>query len=283
MRRVYIGILIVLFSSNLLSVCVGEDIVKQKRELHTQIVIYNLVNGLYLDEEQMKFILEKAEEIDILRQKLKSEAEFYASKQIDSLLALREEAKKEAPQVPRELAKEIQQNRLSIENLRKQYTDAVDEATKEIKAQLTDVQLYNMQNFQPCLVPPKEFLRIGQASSPARLLKVLEHIRAIPQARYENRKDEIANRFIEKLSSKHPYLKEEQLSEAKEKFLQIIEDVRSLSDVEFILQKQSIADEVKNIIDKKNPLRVDVDKKIAHFLLHPQIIPVLEEKLSERV
>jgi len=95
---------------------------------------------------------------------------------------------------------------------------------------------------------------------------------------------QIADRIIEKLSSRFPRLSTEQLGEAKIILLRTMDDVRRLSDVEFALQKEDMAHEIKNAVlrEKHNENEIDVDKRIARFLLSPQIIPVLEEHLSER-
>ena len=69
------------------------------------------------------------------------------------------------------------------------------------------------------------------------------------------------------------------MGKVKEEFLKIIEEVRSLSDIDFALQKENFAEKIKDIVDVKK--EVNLDKRIAKFLLNPQIIPVLEEKLLE--
>lgn len=248
--------------------------------LRTQIIIYNLVNGLYLTNEQIRFILEKAEEMSALREKLKRENEDSLSEQTGALLALKEEVKKEAPEVPKELARKIHKNNLRIAKLRKDYINALEEVSREIKSKLTETQLYTIETFKPCLVPPKGPARIGQAVEETVVGKLLERVRGLPQEIYEVKKYEMSARYMEKISLQYPQLKEKELSEAKEKFLEIIDEVRNMSDVDFAIKKQDVDNKIKELVSTDKP--VDVNKRITRFLLSKQVIPVLKEKLSEQ-
>lgn len=253
---------------------------EEYRDLRSQIVIYNLVNGLYLTRDQMDFILKKAREVSRLRKDFEEKVETDIAEQMDTLLALKDEVKKEVSEVSGELASKVHQNNETIERMRKEYLDVLDEAMVQVKSVLDQTQLYNIQNFAPCLVPPKGPARIGQDSSAGGPLNLLERIRKIPVKRYAMKKDEISDHIVDRILLKNPRLTEEEVQAAKEKILQVMDEIRSLSDVDFDLQKQEKAMEVKDIFAHEEET-VDVDKRIAQFLLSPQIIPVLEEKLSE--
>jgi len=264
--------------------CLAEDLEKKQRELRTQITLYNLVNGLYLTNEQTEFILGKAKELDALRERLEERKKSNAPTLTQALLDLKEEVKQEVPQVSENLAKRIHQGNNLLLRLRKEYIDALGEATEQVKSALSDNQIYLIKSFKRCLIPPKGPARIGQLSSQGGPTRLLERIRDMPARRYETKKYEIADRIIERLSVRSPRLSAEQLGEAKIELLRTMDDVRKLSDVEFALQKEDMAYEIKNAVlrDKHKENEIDVDKRIARFLLSPQIIPVLEEGLSER-
>jgi len=264
--------------------CLAEDLEKKQRELRTQITLYNLVNGLYLTNDQMEFILSRAKDLDSLRERLEERKKSNASTLTQALLDLKEEVKQEVPQVSENLAKRIHQGNNLLLRLRKEYIDALGEATEQVKSTLSDNQIYLIKRFKPCLIPPKGPARIGQLSSQGGPTRLLERIRDMPARRYETKKYEIADRIIEKLSVRSPRLSTEQLGEAKIILLRTMDDVRKLSDVEFALQKEDMAHVIKNAVlrDKHKENEIDVDKRIARFILSPQIIPVLEEALSER-
>ncbi|MBW2341141.1 MAG: hypothetical protein JRF50_12510 [Deltaproteobacteria bacterium] len=68
-------VLILSFSLN----CLAEDLEKKQRELRTQITLYNLVNGLYLTNDQMEFILSRAKDLDSLRERLEERKRIFSS------------------------------------------------------------------------------------------------------------------------------------------------------------------------------------------------------------
>ncbi|UCC95218.1 MAG: hypothetical protein JSW40_00290 [Candidatus Omnitrophota bacterium] len=243
-----------------------------QESLRTQIILYNLVGGLYLTEEQKETILGEARKLESLR----GQMQIHSSAQSQALLALREEVKREVPQVPQDLAQEIHQSKQQSLRLRKGYYDELQEATQKIKDGLTDAQVYLISTFKPCLVPPKGPARIGQALLSTGGIHLLERLRAMPEEGYRMRKHKISDKFIEKVSLRYPQLTEQELSEARNDFLRIIEEVRGLSSVDFAVKKETKAEEIKNLIEPRK--EVDVDKKIAYFLLSPQIIPILEER-----
>ena len=59
--------------------CLAEDLEKKQRELRTQITLYNLVNGLYLTNNQMEFILSRAKDLDSLRERLEERKRIFSS------------------------------------------------------------------------------------------------------------------------------------------------------------------------------------------------------------
>jgi hypothetical protein len=258
----------------LLNICWAQD--TKEKEIRQEIILYNLVNGLYLNKEQVEFILGKAKEVEKLQEMMRRRLEDENSKDIDALLLLREEVKKEVPAVSPTLAKELHQRKVKKAQIHKEYTFLLEKKAEEVRAILDDNQLYLLENFQPCLIPPKGPVRIGQNPSNFRGSKLLERIRKIPFYKYESKKYEIVDRLIERFVLLHPYLKEKELKKAGEEFIGIMDEARALNEVDFKLQKQDIILRVKEILKKDK--NVDVEKKIAHFLLHPSIIPILEER-----
>ena len=77
----------------------------------------------------------------------------------------------------------------------------------------------------------------------------------------------------------HPkQVNEETLATCRSQILAIIEESRNLSDIEFEVYKNEKGEAIGELIltPKKE---VNIDKRIAKFLLNPEIIPVLEEQL----
>jgi len=250
-----------------------------EKEMRLEIITTNLLNGLYLTEEQMRVVFEEAKRVELVRSKLRDEVEDISESEREAMRILREEVKTEVPDISKDVARRIHERSERMLERRKEYVDIIEEAARIVKDELTENQLYAIKNFKPCLVPPKGPARIGQAQGGERGVKMLERIRNAPQAKYEAKKDQIVDRHLERISLKHPEFREEELNGLREEFIAIIEEVRSLSDTEFALKKQAKALQIKQMAEDEK--EVSVDRRIVRFLLNPQIVPILEEKLQE--
>ena len=258
--------------------CRAEVNDKQQRSLREQIVIYNLINGLYLTDSQLKDILEKAKQVEDLRVNIEDSAAVKSAEFTDTLLALKQEVKKNEPEISGELARKVHQDTDFLHKLRKEYIDAVAKAVEHTKTILTDNQLYIIAEFHPCLVPPQGPARFGQVSSGENIARLFRRVKSMPEQRYQLRKYDIADYHLEKISLKYPHLSQLELNDVKDKIIELLERIRNISEVEFSLKQEQILQELKNIVPAEK--EVDVDKRIAKFLLSPEAITVLEEKLS---
>ena len=260
--------------------CNAENINQQYGTMRKRIIIYNLINGLYLTREQMRFILSKAKEVDSLREELKEKMEVRKKEQLSLLVKLEDEVKKEIPQPSYGLARKIHHNNIYARKLHREYIEILDRAVQEIKLCLTPTQIYNIKAFKPCLVPPEGAARIGQSEEDKGLVRLLERIREMPQYRYMNKKDKIIERFVERIYLKYPRTEQEKIVKKVPALRNIMDEVRSLSNEDFALQKKDLAKKIKDLIGGDKEREVDVNKRIERFLLDSQTIYVLEDKLS---
>ncbi len=244
------------------------------KTLRTEIILRNLLKNLYLTQDQAKFILEKAREVEDLNKKFKEEFESLLFQQKQILWDLKKSIK-EGSSIQRRLVRELHNNEYQLKKLRKEYIQELNKIAKEIEAALTDTQIYILENFKPCLVPPKDSKLIGQADFPKGLIKKLEALRKGSYKEYKIKKESLIEKLIEHISLKIPNLKEEEIKQLEEKIAKILDKVRKMSDLEFSLRKEEILKELKENFPHKE---IGVDEKILRFLLNPQIIPILEEK-----
>ncbi len=267
-----------IFITTLYFCCNASGLEQSYDSLHKRIIIYNLINGLYLTKEQMDFILDKAKEIDFLRRGLKEKMEAEKKEQVGLLDELEDEIKKEVPQPSSRLARSIHQNNIYIQKLRREYIEALDKAAYQIKLSLSPTQIYNIKIFKPCLIPPKGAARIGQSEEAKGLVRLLERIRGMPQSRYENKKDVIVERLVDRFYLKSPRIEQNEVSDVANELVAIMEKVRRLSETGFALEKKDLAKRIKGLIEPER--ESNLDKRIEKFLLAPETIYVLEDKLS---
>ncbi len=252
------------------------------KALKSQIMLQNLIIGLSLDDTQILAIKGEASRLKFLGESLKRDIAAKLSDQAQALKTLKEETAKDVPQVPKDLARQIHRNKISSLKIRREYTDAQEAATRKIKDLLNDSQIYTITTFKPCLVPPKGPGRVGQdASQGGPGTRLLEKLRKLPEKKFQARKNDIVNRLLERAALKHPkQVNEKTLATQRSRILAIAERARDLSDIEFQVYKNQEGEAIKSMI-KPQRKEVDLDKRIAKFLLSPDIIPVLEEQLSK--
>lgn len=247
-------------------------------ELRREIQLLNLINGLELSADQMSFILEKAREAEEIREELRGEAEEKGDDAVKVLSELKTTLMR-GEEISPSLRERTHGVQSTSRELREEYETEMTRLALEVKGDLGEHQLYALDHFVPCLIPPEGEARIGQAEGTANAERQLARIRAIPSPLFEARKEEIAQKVIERVKGHLPkgvLLDEE---EAKGEIIAILEEARALSDVEFELEKSSL---IQQLTSRYTPPRspVDVSVKIERFLLDPHIIPLLEEKLA---
>lgn len=244
-------------------------------DLHRQVQLLNLINGLELTPEQMRFVLERAQQAQEERETLEAQADTESSQAIleeirDTLMA--------GQALSPELRERFFTAKADNERLIEAYRGEAARLAQEIEGILEEHQLYALEQYVPCIIPPEGELRIGQAQG-AGSGAVLERLRAIPDDRFERHKGEIARRILERLRKRQRGMVVLDEEAELARIDGLIEKVRSLSDVDFELQKETLVEELLAPYETAHH-EPDVTAIIARHLLDPAIIPLLEEKLE---
>ncbi len=249
-------------------------------ELQREVQLLNLLNGLELRESQMRFILEKAQEAEDIRDELLNRADENTEETVAVLTELRATLMQ-----GENVADSSRERWFSIhsenQELRAEYEAEMTRIAQEVKVVLESHQIYALEHFVPCVIPPAGEARIGQAEDTTAGEEILARIRAMPDARFERSKEEIARRIMERLKSHLPRVAILVINEDEEtvRILSILDEARSLSDVEFELQKTDLVQQVAFAYELSQA-STDINLKIQRHLLNPTIIPLLEEKLA---
>jgi len=248
--------------------------------LQKEVQLLNLLNGLELRASQMRFIIEKAQEAEEIRDELMNRADENIEETVAVLSELRATLMR-----GENTADSSRERWFSIhsenQELREKYQAEMTRIAREVKVILEGHQIYALEQFVPCVIPPQGGARIGQAEDTTAAEEVLARIRAIPDAKFERNKEEIARRIMEHLKSHLPggfilIINEE---EEAARILSILDEARGLSDAEFELQKTDLVQQVLFAYGlHESP--VDTFLRIERHLLDPRIIPLLGEKLA---
>jgi hypothetical protein len=280
-KRIFISglALFFLFPFFLLSQPKNERFDKSE-EIRREIRLVNLINGLDLNSMQMEMILTRARETEKLRQESEAKLRLQQA-EMERVLEEIKSYRKDNQEVPSATVQRFHLLQTELRESRFDLVEKIREQAKEIERVLEEHQLYQLQEFVPCIIPPKGELRIGQAQGHQGLTRGMERIRELPCRLYERRKDGIVTKTLKKMKLHAPPRVEINEKEMKKHILSIFEKARSLKDVEFEMQKDKLAEELIS------PLKPQVlsnhfqmIRKIEAFLLSPEIIPLLEERLE---
>jgi len=248
--------------------------------LQREVQLLNLLNGLEMRADQMRFLLEKAQEAQEIREEFQDKADGNVEETVAVLSELRATLMQgeNITDSSRERWHSIHGKNLE---LREEYEGEMTRIAREVQDILEGHQIYALEHFVPCVIPPQGGARIGQAEDTTAAEGILARIRAIPAARFERNKEEIARRIMERLKSHLPRGLSLAINEDEEtaRILAILEEARELSDVEFELQKTDLVQQVESAYEFPQ-VPVDTCLKIERHLLDPRIIPLLEEKLA---
>ncbi|MFC1906582.1 hypothetical protein ACFLW8_00645 [Chloroflexota bacterium] len=249
-------------------------------QVSADIRLLNLINGLELDEAQTEFIIQKAEEAAALQVNLVSGVNNGDPEIVQALQNLHQlrTTLLNGENIPQDLKGSVHQASKLTKELRLEYLNQRSQLAAEIKQILEPHQLYCLENYKPCLIPPKE----GAAGQENRLeaeQRQLTRIRQIPERAFEKNKTRIVEAMFArtKMYLPHGYIMDEEAE--KEWLMSLFEEARSMSDVDFSIEKAGLAERLQSRHALPKP-PIDITVKIEKFLLNPDIIPLLKGKQS---
>jgi len=269
------------------------------RELFQDISTVNLLNGLRMTREQTQAVLDLAREAD-KRRAAGPDADLYRvtlAKALEAYESFKAEANQGEPPGQR-LSRNAVYYERRIQALQAQRARHADgflaELDQRLQKALSEGQLQIIETFEPCLVPPRDLkdpVRAGQVESD-RAVKTLVRLRGIPQVVWGREKERMAERHV-KMAIEGDQL---QITDAtaraaaREAFIDAVEKARGMSDVQFEMEKgtlaaafsrkqarQALFERSRVARPKALPQRVS---RAARWLLHPRVIPILEARLA---
>ncbi len=269
------------------------------RELKVDINLLNLINGLYLTEALIKALLKEAKRLE---KDLRSEDQRGDTlREMDEEIAVLRQVRdrlQDGKKVPLKLKSryEVMMTRRSKPGSmwRKcpQVAQRVEESTRRVAEFLTPAQREVLSTFKSCLIPPRDLknpVRVGQAGTSGRSEKMLEKIRTLPEAVYQEQCDKWIDQYI---VQNERYLGEREPEEKRRcaaRVLGAFEQVRGMDDVEFLLNVSAIAESLapvdrvellqESLVDM-GVLKFGLEGRIVYYLLSPPIIPLLTRRLQ---
>jgi hypothetical protein len=268
-------------------------------ELQEDISTINLLNGLNLSQDQMKQILQLAQEARQVRERatINSPSLMDALRQAETSYAtLKEEIQKGAPargQIPTQAAQINHHLKELQDQSNRQMSTEFNSLEGKLRGVLTPEQLKVVEDFSPCLIPPVDLrspVRAGQAASNHGTVNLLRRLRAIPEDKWQARRRMIAQKIVNNINENHYRMTEAEKTAEEAHLLAVLDKARQMSDMDFELAKEKLAeqiapqDKIKNLraeIEARSPhVRKPQMSRLGRSLLSDNIIPILEQRLA---
>jgi len=254
----------------------------QVRALKQEISLLNLLNGLYLSQDQVDRLVSLARRAVETRETFLQEMNAAAEAYVESLRTFREAlyspygAGDEAQRTV--LASEVQTEKTPIAGLMEQLGQIEDEA----RTGFSDGQLAIIADFKPCLIPPKNLadpVAVGQASTTEREEAVLDIIRRMPEDLYRDRADVLADRIVALGEIEKGKLPADVRANTVATYLAKMNEVRQMPKEDFELTRHEVAESFRFFDDDVTYHRGhtrDLGPVSRHFL-NPTALEVLEK------
>jgi hypothetical protein len=176
-----------------------------------------------------------------------------------------------------------------IKELHKSYFHALARIEQRTAKILTAGQKQIIEDFKPCLIPPKNLrnpTRAGQANDSGRIVQLLSRSRTMPVRKFERRFDAYFDKHIYRLEDYHGPMSDEEIAAEEKRIIGIIRNAHAMSDVDFEINKEEIArridprNKIKKLKANGRSEKPNRPGKVARFLLSDRVVPILEARVA---
>ena len=274
-----------------------EKINSEIKKVKQLISFLNLFNGLHLSEEQLEELIKINEEYKADLEEYEKRAREKMEEWLDALNDW--EKALENGELPKELMHRAGRADFGLTMGKKKMEDLKLKYKERLEAVFTDAQKEIIKDFAPCVIPPKNLkdpVRVGQASVNDRFIKELRRLRRVPRNRLYDVLDRVLERHPPEFIIKKHRMTEEEVRKERERVRKLLIKVYNMDDVEFELNKEKLAEELK-FKDSVKQLREEIKKLneeiakhrrkenpasfgVLRWFLKPSIIPILKKRLA---
>ncbi len=216
----------------------------QVHQLHDEIALANLVNGLTLTGEQLLALAELAAEADALRAQYEQAAQPMLADMEDSFVALRGELLA-LEQPTEEVAGRAHRAQARFKDLSLEFAHDLAELEVGVRGVLDDGQIQIVSEFRPCLLPPEDLsspLRVGQAGASGRVMERLDELRQLPPNTYARRLPRMQDEAIERMEHHHGPLDVDAEQAERERVAALFDEIRAMDDLTWEMEGEGMAE-----------------------------------------
>ena len=255
---------------------------QEELNLRQDIQLLNLVNGMYLTREQMQELVKVIRVAERLNAEHQARMQEYSNAAQPVLQELRQSLIT-GQNTPEELEGRVHHVQGPIHKDLEEHQKKMMMLVDDVRQILNENQLELIRDYKPCLIVPysPNSVGIGQSSGdPGPSVRILERARRLRAPIWSAHKD----RMVERLAEHALFYGHVQItSEQKQQVLEMMEQARALSDVEWEGQKTVLAMQMQPVVMPEHKPQGDLQlaRKVGQFMLNPRLVPILEARLAQ--
>ena len=255
-----------------------EPELKEIQELRKEIRLENLVNALLLTAEDIEALLPILREARTVHEAFRAELEQQADEARAGLLELKGIVE-QGVDVPKELAAKVNGQQERIRKTVEMSREDLAVMFEKVEEVLSENQRVLLAEFKACVVPHRSADgRIGQAEHGDRMAESLRRLYDAPESLFDRRLE----RELDKLE--HGLLRKRvpaaQIEQHRTLFEEAVAQVRCLDEVDFEIDLQTIAADLRADFLALGEGRVKKARPNIRMIFDPLLITVLEDRLS---
>ena len=259
--------------------------------LREEINLLNLFNGLNLTTEQIGQLRSYASQAKGLREAYFNHASQTVTEALESFGELRVVLAQNNG-LPKRVEQRAALSNERLKELTKQYDADIRELEQSAIAVLMPAQRVVLEEFKPCLIPPRNLknpVRAGQAGNRERGVELIGNLRRLPEPIYNAKIDEIAEKRLDMYEKHRGKLSTKERIASIARFKSTLGRARKMDDTNFQLEKEELAkqiepkDNLAAVLEKVDSVRAERFGKLGkggRFLLSPAAIGIYEERVS---
>lgn len=253
---------------------------KKTISLGRDIQSINLVNSLYLTPQQIQELLPILKEVKQMEDDIRQAYESREYALVETLNQMKSQLKSSID-VSEDLKRKYHRLETPIKQKMVNYHERMQVLADKAYDILNQNQKVLLREYEPCIIPHRSVTnpeRIGQAGGNKGLERLLERVRHIPPDIYPRAKQRIMEKAKQRIKM---HIKDKRKREETiQRLSKAMDEVRSLSDEEFELRKGEIASQIKPEHKNKCHNKKAIRRMVIRYLLNPNLIPILEYKIT---
>jgi len=220
--------------------------ISETRRLKAEISLLNLLNGLYLSNDQLDKLIALGDRAEAVERRALKDFVADSAPYLSGLKSLRDSLYTPTGSAP-ELKKAAQEAEVKhVMGPRDVMAEESGRLEEEARGVLSEAQVAVVEGFKPCLIPPKTLsdpVAVGQLTTTDKEEAALDVMRRMPEDLYQKRRQEVVRIVLDRGEREKGKMPADVRRGMEGTLLKKLDEARSLSDADFGLKKKDYAKE----------------------------------------